>query len=337
MPVPFAESGTKNAVPIPSQIGVTPGAASFTTGFPPLTFTPIAAGGVPPFGADFNGVLNAITQALRWTNAGGQYVYDVDFATAIGGYPKGALLQRSTLDGFWMNTVDNNTTDPDTGGAGWVDPLSGRLLNIQTFTVSGTYTPTAGTRSVVVEVIGGGGGSGGVPNTTSGQFVSSGGGGGGSYAKSRITSGFSGQTVTIGAGGAAGNSTTAGGDGGATSFGALLSAPGGGGGSAGAVTSTPPHISPPGTPGTLPTLGNVLNLAGGVGSNGYSFVGGGLGGSGGPAGNGFAGPRGMGTGNPGSPGVNPGSGAGGTQNQGVQGGHGGAAGANGICIIHEYA
>ena len=43
-------SGTYvHQVPIPSQQGVTPGAASFTDGFPPLTFVAGVAGGIPPF------------------------------------------------------------------------------------------------------------------------------------------------------------------------------------------------------------------------------------------------------------------------------------------------
>ena len=34
-------------IPIPSQIGVSTGRASWTDGFPPVTFNPVAAGGVP--------------------------------------------------------------------------------------------------------------------------------------------------------------------------------------------------------------------------------------------------------------------------------------------------
>jgi hypothetical protein len=32
----FAADGAKNVIPVPSQIPYTPGAASFTDGFPPL-------------------------------------------------------------------------------------------------------------------------------------------------------------------------------------------------------------------------------------------------------------------------------------------------------------
>ena len=125
---------------------------------------------------------------------------------------------------------------------------SGRLLNIQYFTTAGTatYTPTTGTNSVIVEVVGGGGGgagggssgaSGGNGGTSSfGALVSATGGGGGSsigfvsnggsgssgdlnvtggnatggagagagYSRKKITSAFSGVTVTVGAGGTGG-------------------------------------------------------------------------------------------------------------------------------------
>lgn len=117
----FAESGIKNAIPTASQIGITLGAASLTDGFPPLTMTPIAAGGVPPFGADMNGILNLLSSHLRWMNAGGTYTWDSTFQTAIGGYPKCAMVQKADNSGWWISTVDGNTSNPDTGGAGWVE------------------------------------------------------------------------------------------------------------------------------------------------------------------------------------------------------------------------
>jgi len=122
--VPFANSGTKNTIPVASQIGITPGLASFTDGFPPLTMTPLAAGGVPPYGADFNGILNFLSASTRWGQAGAGYTYDATFSTAIGGYPKGAMLLKSDQSGYWVSTADNNTSNPDTGGASWRDPFS---------------------------------------------------------------------------------------------------------------------------------------------------------------------------------------------------------------------
>jgi len=119
--VPFAESGTKNTIPVASQIDVAPGAASFTDGFPPLTMTPLAAGGVPPYGADFNGILNFLSTATRWSQAGAHYRFDAAFSAAIGGYPKGAILSASSgASGRWLNLVESNLTDPDAGGGGWI-------------------------------------------------------------------------------------------------------------------------------------------------------------------------------------------------------------------------
>ncbi|GAB1828754.1 gp53-like domain-containing protein [Achromobacter xylosoxidans] len=119
-PVPFAESGSKNTIPVASQIGVTPGLASFTDGFPPLTMTPLAAGGIPPRGQDFNGILYFLSAAARWGQAGAGYQFDGAFSTAIGGYPKGAQVKQAAGNGYWLNLIDNNTADPDSGGSGWV-------------------------------------------------------------------------------------------------------------------------------------------------------------------------------------------------------------------------
>jgi hypothetical protein len=121
IPLPFANGGTKNTIPTASQIGITPGAASLTDGFPPLTFTPLAAGGVPPAGADFNGILNAITAVQQWQSAGGSFTFNTAFSTSIGGYPKGATLMSTSGDTNWLSTADNNTTDPDSvAAANWV-------------------------------------------------------------------------------------------------------------------------------------------------------------------------------------------------------------------------
>lgn len=110
-------------MPEASQIGIEGGAASLTDGFPPLNFTPISAGGVPPFGEDMNGILNQTTAWNRWLSAGGPILYDATFQAAIGGYPNGAIVGSLVVQGnYWMSTVDGNTTNPDTGGAGWVTP-----------------------------------------------------------------------------------------------------------------------------------------------------------------------------------------------------------------------
>src|ERR1700761_1612563 len=89
-------------VPVASQIGITNGAASYTDGFVPLNMTPIASGGVPPFGQDFNGILNAMSKAIQFAQAGYHYPYNSAFSTAISGYPAGALLTRADGQGLWL-------------------------------------------------------------------------------------------------------------------------------------------------------------------------------------------------------------------------------------------
>jgi hypothetical protein len=100
----------------------TNGHASMTDGFPPLNFQQIAAGGIPPWGADMNGLMKQVSAWLQWQAAGNAGIfYDAAFSTKIGGYPKGAFLQKlSTQDRYWISTADNNTANPDTGGANWI-------------------------------------------------------------------------------------------------------------------------------------------------------------------------------------------------------------------------
>ncbi|MEB0887692.1 hypothetical protein VC838_25155, partial [Citrobacter freundii] len=121
-----------------------------------------------------------------------------------------------------------------------LDVISGRLLNIVKMTASGTYTPTAGTKSIIVEAIGGGGASGNLTATASNQNAVSAAGSNGAYAKARYTSGFSSVSVTVGAGGIVnGGGGGNGGNGGTTTFGSLLTCPGGSGSGVG-IAMTPP-------------------------------------------------------------------------------------------------
>jgi len=133
----------KRTIPVPSQIGIQNGAASWSDGYPPLNFTPIAAGGVPPYGQDTNGALNSISALSMWYNMGGPINYDATFQTAIGGYPKGAILQSAVTVGLlWVNTVDNNLTNPDASGAGWTSYTPQYATNATNVTGSGTISAT---------------------------------------------------------------------------------------------------------------------------------------------------------------------------------------------------
>ena len=73
IPVAFADTGDKNTIP---QSTVTPGLASWSIGFPPITSTPFANGGLAPKRADFNGIFNALSAAAIWQQQGGVFAYD---------------------------------------------------------------------------------------------------------------------------------------------------------------------------------------------------------------------------------------------------------------------
>lgn len=140
-------------------------------------------------------------------------------------------------------------------------------INIQTFTGSGTYTPTANMIFCIIEAVSGGGGGGSGTFAAANNQACGAGGGGGGYGllfANAATIGAS-QSVTIGAagtGGAPGNGTA----GGTTSVGALLSITGGGFGTGG-TNSAPPNLTyPAGLGGT--SSGGTINIDGGEGESG---------------------------------------------------------------------
>ncbi|ECG8627939.1 tail fiber protein [Salmonella enterica subsp. diarizonae] len=127
--VPFASAGGKNNIPDKAtQQTKESGNAAYDSGFPPVTMTPISAGGIPPHGKDFNGLMHDITAAIRYVQAGGLYTYNAGFAGAIGGYAKDAILAGVSTTAVWLNTIDDNLTDPEgADSAGWVNLLADPL------------------------------------------------------------------------------------------------------------------------------------------------------------------------------------------------------------------
>lgn len=98
--------------------------ASYDQGFPPITMILKSAGGLPPKGQDMNQILFELSALGRWSSSGAVNTYDSAFATAIGGYPSGALLISNDVAKLYINTVDSNVNDPNTSGSGWEDLLS---------------------------------------------------------------------------------------------------------------------------------------------------------------------------------------------------------------------
>lgn len=119
---PWAESGLKN--PIPPAANPATGRAGFDQGFSAINMTAKEAGGIPPFGQDFNGIFYEVTNILRYMQAGGQPTFDAALATAIGGYPKGAMVLGSDGLTLWQSKVDSNTDDPN------IDPIKWGTFDI---------------------------------------------------------------------------------------------------------------------------------------------------------------------------------------------------------------
>jgi len=124
--IPFANAGSKNTIP---ETTATDGKASMTNGFPDECMTPLPAG-IPPDGKDMNGILNLITQWLRFFIGGGQARWNSALSTAISGYPVGAIIQLDNGASAYRNTVNGNTYNPN-GSAptsnGW-QPWAGDVV-----------------------------------------------------------------------------------------------------------------------------------------------------------------------------------------------------------------
>jgi hypothetical protein len=149
-----------------------------------------------------------------------------EWEVGIGTYSSSNVFARTTvfsssnagsLVNFSAGTKDVFITVP-----------AGRVVNVQTFDSSGTWTKPAGYAAdsrVFIQAWGGGGSGGRAASVT-------GGGGGGGYNERWITLSSMGatETVTIGAGGASRSTNGHGTAGGNTTVGSLITAYGGGGG-----------------------------------------------------------------------------------------------------------
>lgn len=153
---PFGANAAPGSIQYPiqtaTQLPANPGRASLNDGFPPANFLPTAAGGVPVAGQDMQGILFWITAYLVALQAGLLPAYDAGFSTFNGGYPINAQLQKATGIGVWTNLVAGNTSDPDTGGGGWLDGVpagAGYLDDVLTTGSHNNLAPAGFDASVV--------------------------------------------------------------------------------------------------------------------------------------------------------------------------------------------
>lgn len=105
----LAYGGTKNTIPA-SATGTNN--ASITEGFPEITQLPVSDGGLPPERADFNGMFYLSTDQRVFLQNGGVITFSEDVSTAIGGYPKNAVLAYFDEKGEYhlaQSLMDDNT------------------------------------------------------------------------------------------------------------------------------------------------------------------------------------------------------------------------------------
>jgi hypothetical protein len=286
-----------------------------------------------------SGVSLTVTRAQEGTGALNWNVGDYTFCAPTAGTVATALGNPN--DPFAVAPATSANQAPQFQQ---VNP--GRLLNIRTFTASGTYSiSSSSVATIIVCVQAAGAGGNGAPATGAAQSSMGLGGSGGSYySASMLTQGLPASIpVTIGAAGSAGAVGGAGGAGGATSFGSIISCPGGlAGGVVAAQGSLTPFngaLGPAAATVSLPAGSVTLENIPGQGAN-FSILGGGAlaAGSGG-------GSSRMGTGGNNTQGVSAGQsakgfgggGGGASVNTASTAGQPGGAGAPGIIVIYEYS
>lgn len=239
-----------------------------------------------------------------------------------------SMLGKFIVDSSGKDALDDGNIN--TLESAFTEAVKGRLINVRTFTSSGTYTPTTGTKSIVVECQGGGGGGGSAIATSTSTRTLTVSGGAGGYAKSLITSILSSYAVTVGAGGASDAS------GGATTFGSIVA----GGGNPGTLISGSLPASANslglGATGGTATGGNIINSTGGNAQFSMMVSGAAITGLGGDS---CLGKGGRGAGASEAVGGNGelGSGGGGANAAGKTTTYLGGSGGKGIVIIWEYA
>lgn len=237
-----------------------------------------------------------------------------------------SVVAQFIVDNTGNDVLDNGNTDLIL--ASLKSAMGGRLINVQTFTASGTYSPTPGAKKIRITLTGGGGGGGGCQATSSSQtYFGAGGGAGATVISQFILTGAANYPFIIGTGGAGGVSAVKGSNGSATTFSSILSAPGGLGGTKEGATNTG------GGYGGMATAGDI-RINGGDGGDGQSGTTA-VSGQGGASYFGGGGRAGAGGGIDGKA---PGSGGGGAYDVGYSGSSmNGGKGASGLIIIEEYS
>lgn len=235
-----------------------------------------------------SGILT-IQEVLTWTgditdwssgiNPSDSDSWNLSLGDVLGTTNKLKMTQGGALtinSAFTLPSTDGTTGQQlQTDGLGVVtwESSSGPAfiaVNIQQFTSSGTYTPTAGMAYCAIQCLAAGGAGGGSAVTSSIQYSCGGGGGSGEYAAGIFTASDIGasQVVTIGTGGT-GVSAGSGNAGGNSSVGTLIVCHGGSGGLTTGVSTS--NTSAAGGAGGTGGSGGTFRSNGQAGGLGVNF------------------------------------------------------------------
>ena len=154
------KNGNKN---IPSQTASGTDTCSINLGFLPITSDPLDDGGVAPERTDFNGLFYLATDQRVFLQNGGFITFDATVSSAIGGYPRGAILTHVDSNGnigFVKSLIENNTqnfvtTPSKIDGVNWAyvpinnPPTDSNMFDGQWVTSYQTMTTaTSGTKTL---------------------------------------------------------------------------------------------------------------------------------------------------------------------------------------------
>lgn len=110
MPCPFGGFGNTNITEIEKTSGNN---VNFVDGFPSVYGAPSSNNGKFVTRKEMNAIGNLASRDLFYHKCGGLNTFDPQFCAAIGGYPKGAVLQYAVANQIFevMSLVENNTID----------------------------------------------------------------------------------------------------------------------------------------------------------------------------------------------------------------------------------
>lgn len=144
-------SGGQTQDPIPENSTGT-NRASFQEGWPSITSTPIADGGLPPNRLDFNGIGTLLTTWLYAIQQGQFTTFDSTVSTKIGGYPQNATLWYVSggVPQYMVRSKVANNTESDLTNTTYWEPIT---LNPMGGAMVGTLTSQTAAQVRNIEIV----------------------------------------------------------------------------------------------------------------------------------------------------------------------------------------